>query len=74
MRQQKNMYQVKEQDKTPEEQLTEVEIGNLSEKEFRVMIVKMIQHLRKTVKIHASIVYQKPIELKNKQKEMTNML
>ena len=38
MRQQRNMSQMKEQDKTPEEQLTEVEIGNLSEKEFRVMI------------------------------------
>ena len=41
------MYQVKEQDKTPEEQLTEVEIGNLSEKEFRVMIVKRIQDIEK---------------------------
>ena len=33
---------MKEQDKTPE-QLSEVEIGNLSEKHFRVMLVKMIQ-------------------------------
>ena len=39
------MYQMKEQDKTPEKQLNEVEIGNLPEKEFR-MIVKMIQDLR----------------------------
>ena len=38
---------MKEQDETPEEQLSEVEIGNLHEKEFRVMIVKMIQDLRK---------------------------
>ena len=36
-----------EQDKTPEKQLNEVEIGNLSEKEFRIMIVKMIQDLGK---------------------------
>ena len=41
------MYQMKEQDKTPEKQWNEVEIGNLPEKEFRVMIVKMIQDLRK---------------------------
>ena len=34
---------MKEQDKTPERHLSEVEIGNLPEKEFRVMIVKMIQ-------------------------------
>ena len=40
------MYQMKEQDKTPEKQLNEVEIGNLPEKDFR-MIVKMIQDLRK---------------------------
>ena len=38
---------MKEQDKTPEKQLSEVEIGNLEEKEFRIMIVKMIQDLRK---------------------------
>ena len=35
------------QDKTLEKQLQEVKIGNLPEKEFRKMIVKMIQHLRK---------------------------
>ena len=36
---------MKEQDKTPEKQLNEVEIGNLPENEFRIMIVKMIQDL-----------------------------
>ena len=41
------MYQMKEQDKTPEKQLKEMEIGNLPEKEFRIMIVKMIQDLGK---------------------------
>ena len=43
MKRQRAMYQMKEQDKTPEKQLDEVEIGNLPEKEFRIMIVKMIQ-------------------------------
>ena len=37
---------MKDQDKTPEKQLSEVEIGNLPEKEFRV-IVKMTQGLKK---------------------------
>ena len=37
---------MKEQDKTPEK-LNEVEIGNLPENEFRIMIVKMIQDLGK---------------------------
>ena len=40
---------MKEQDKTPEKQLNEVEIGNLQEKEFRITRVKMIQNLRKTM-------------------------
>ena len=41
------MYQMKEQDKTPQKQLNEVEVGKLPEKEFRIMIVKMIQDVRK---------------------------
>ena len=40
---------MKEQDKTPEKQLNEVEIGNLPGKEFRIMIVTMIQDLRKRI-------------------------
>ena len=44
------MSQIKEQDKNPEEQLSKVEIGNLPEKEFRVMVVNMIQDLRKRMK------------------------
>ena len=39
------MNQMKGQDKTPEEQLNEGEIDNFLEKEFRIMIVKMIQDL-----------------------------
>ena len=41
------MYQTKDQDKTPEKQLNEVEVGNLPEKEFRITTVKMIQDLGK---------------------------
>ena len=36
-------------DKIPESQLNEVEIGKLPEKEFRIMIMKMMQDLRKTL-------------------------
>ena len=49
MKKQKVMSQMKGKENTPEEQVNEVEIGNLSEKEFRITIVKMIQNLRKTV-------------------------
>ena len=35
----------KEQDKCPTNQTKEEEIGNLPDKEFQIMIVKMIQNL-----------------------------
>ena len=72
------MYQMKEQDKTPERQLKEVEIGNLPEKEFRIMKVKMIQDLGK--RMEAKIekmqqMFKKYLEeLKNKQTEMNNTI
>ena len=67
MKRQRAMYQMKEQDKTPEKQLNEVEIGNLPEKEFRIMIVKMIQNLgNRMEKIQET--YNKDLEeLKSKQ-------
>ena len=39
------MTQMKEQAKNLQDQIREEEIGNLPEKEFKVMIVKMIQNL-----------------------------
>ena len=38
---------MKEQGKNPPDQTNEEKIGSLAEKEFRVMIVKMIQNLGK---------------------------
>ena len=46
MKRQRNTQQVKEQDKSPPNQTKEEEIGNLPDKEFQVMIVKMIQILK----------------------------
>ena len=40
---------VRWRNKIKPEQLNEVEIGNLPEKEFRIMIVKMIQDLGKNM-------------------------
>ena len=57
---------MKGQDKTSEKQLNEVEIGNLPEKEFR-MIVKMIQDLRKTMEKMQEMFTKDLEELKNKE-------
>ena len=45
MKRQRNIQQAKEHDKCPPNQTKEEEIGSLPEKEFRIMIVKMIQNL-----------------------------
>ena len=45
MKRQRNTQQTKEQDKIPPNQTKEEEIGNLPDKEFQIMIVKMIQNL-----------------------------
>ena len=45
MKRQRNTQQVKEQESCPPNQTKEEEIGNLPDKEFQIMIVKMIQNL-----------------------------
>ena len=53
MKKQNVVSQMKGQDKTPETQLNEVEVDNLPENEFKIMIVMMIQALGKTMeKMH----------------------
>ena len=44
-----------------------MEIGNLPEKEFRIMIVKMIQDIRKTMKKMQEMFTKDLQELENKQ-------
>ena len=72
------MSQMKGQDKIPEKQQNEVEIGTFPEEEFTKVIVKMIQGLRK--RMEAKIekmqgIFTKDLqELRNKQTEMNNIL
>ena len=45
MKWQRNTTQMKEQTRNTEVQINEQEIGKLPEKEFRIMILKMIKNL-----------------------------
>ena len=69
MKRQKNTEQMKEQTRSTEVQINEEEIGKLPEREFRIMIVKMIKNLEnKMGKMQESI--KKYLEkLKNKHTE-----
>ena len=66
--------QIKGQDKIPEKQRNEVETASLPRKEFRIMIVKMIQDLGKTMEKMQEMFVKDLEELKNKQAEMNNTL
>ena len=59
---------MKEKEKSPENKtkLNEVEIGNLLGKEFRIMIVTMIQDLRKGMQKRQEM-FTKDIEERKKQ-------
>ena len=52
MKRQRNIPQVKQHDKNPANQMKE-EIGSLTEKEFRIMIVKMIQNLENKMELNS---------------------
>ena len=54
MKRQRNTQEVKEQDKCPPNQTKEEEIGNLPDKEFQIMIVKMIQNLENKMELQIS--------------------
>ena len=45
MRRQRNMAQMKEQVKTPEKELNKVEISNLSDAEFKTLVIRMLKDL-----------------------------
>ena len=51
MERQRNTQQVKEQDKCPQNQTKEEETGSLPDKEFQIMIVKMIQNLENKMEL-----------------------
>ena len=74
MRRKRNRQQMKEQGKNPPDQTNEEEISSLPEKEFRVMIVKMIQNLGKRMEKIQETFNKDLEELKSKQKMMNNTI
>ena len=46
MMRQRSMAQMKEQIKTPEKKLSKMEISNLSDAEFKTLVIRMLKELR----------------------------
>ena len=74
MRRQRNTHQMKEQGKNPPDQTNGVETGSLPEKEFRVMIVKMIQNIGNRMEKIQEMFNKDLEELKSKQAMINNTI
>ncbi len=74
MRRQRNTQQMKKQGKNAPDQTNEEERGSLPEKEFRVMIVKVIQNLGNRMEKIQETFNKDLEELKSKQTMMNNTI
>ena len=70
----KKLLQMKEQGKNLQDQINEDKTGNLPEKEFRVMIVRMIQNLRNRMEKIQQTFNKDLEELKSKQTMKNNTI
>ena len=74
MKRQRNTKQMKEQFRNTDVQINEEEIWKLPEKEFRIMIVKMIKNLDNKMEKMQESINKDLEELKNKHTETTQLL
>ena len=74
MKRQENTAQMKEQTRNTEVQINEKEIGKLPEKEFRIMIVKMIKNVENETEKMQEWINKDPEEWKNKHTETNNII
>ena len=74
MKRPRNTTHIKEQIRDPEVQINEEEIGKLLEKEFRIIIVKMIKNLENRMEKMQESINKDLKKLKNKHTEKTTQL
>ena len=74
MKRQRSTMQMKEQTRNTEVQINEEEIRKLPEKEFRIMIVKMIKNLENKMEKMQESINKDLEELKNKPRQTNNTI
>ena len=74
MKRQRNTINMKEQTRNSKLQKNQEEIGKLPEKEFRIMIVKMIKNLENKMEKMQESFNKDLKELKNKHTETNNTI
>ena len=74
MKRQRNTTQMRQQIGNIEVKIDEEELGKLPEKEFRIMIVKMVKNLENKMEKMQESISQALEELKNKYTETKNTI
>ena len=69
MKRQRNTTEIEEQTRNTEVQINEEEIGKLSEKEFRIIIVKMVKNLENKMEKMQESINKDLEELKDKHRD-----
>ena len=64
MRKQRSMPQTKQQENTPENMLNEMEASSLPETEFKMMVIKMHNELRRKINEHSENLNREIVSLK----------
>lgn len=71
MKRQRNMFQIKKQDKTLKKELNETEISKLPDKEFKVMVIKMLPKFGRRMDEHSMNINR---EIENIGKYQTKVI
>ena len=74
MRRQRNLFQMKEQEKTPEKTTNETEINNLPDKEFKALVIRMLTALGKRKDKHCEYFNKELENIKKNQSELKNTI
>lgn len=49
MKNKRNVFQMKDEAKTPEKNLSKTEVSDLSDKKFKIIIIKLLTRIRRTM-------------------------
>src|SRR3712207_5417033 len=73
MRRQRNTFQAREQDKTPEKELNETEINNLPDRKLKQKVIRMLTDLGRRLDEQSENVNKEQENIKKNQSEMKNI-
>ena len=78
MERQRNIFQMKEQDQTTARDQNKVDVSNMPDREFKVMIIKIVSRLEKKVEniseTLSTQIKKEPIKIKNTISAIKNTL